>query len=237
MKALSLHPWDVTPAEAQTIQRELAGRVSTCNELREIRRVAGADMAVDRARNLARAAVVVLSYPGLELLEKRMVEQELAFPYIPGLLSFREAPATLAVFGKVREIPDLLLVDGQGLAHPRRVGIACHLGLLLALPAIGCAKSLLVGHHDALGEAPGSQAEVLDRDEVVGVALRTKVGSKPVYVSVGHKVDLATAVRLVLDCTWGYRLPEPTRLAHLAAAGPVQDMEPERSPSSGILSP
>lgn len=152
-----------------------------------------------------------------------MVEYELTFPYVPGLLSFREVPAILAAFEKVREKPDLLLADGQGLAHPRRFGLACHLGVLLDLPAIGCAKSLLVGHHALLGAAPGSWADVVDRGEVVGIALRTKAGTKAIYVSIGHKIDLATAAQVVIDCTRGYRLPEPTRLADRAAAGPVED--------------
>jgi len=225
MKALSLHPWRVAPAEALRIQLDLAGCVSTRNEVGPIRRVAGADMAIDRAGKRARVAVVILTYPELALVERRMVEGELAFPYVPGLLSFREAPAILAAFEKVREAPDLLLVDGQGLAHPRRFGIACHLGLLLDLPTIGCAKSRLVGTHGMIGEEVGSQVEVVDGGQVVGMAVRTRPGSKPIYVSVGHKVDLAAAVGLVLACIRGYRLPEPTRLAHLAAAGPLEDVD------------
>lgn len=225
MKALSLHPWRVTPAQAQRIQIELAGRVSTRNELGDLRRLAGVDIAIDRGRNRARAAVVVLSYPEMALLERRVVEQEVTFPYIPGLLSFREAPAILAALERVREAPDLLLADGQGLAHPRRFGLACHLGLLLDLPAVGCAKSRLVGQHGPVPEAAGSYAELEDKGQVVGAALRTRAGSQPIYVSVGHRLDLATALRLVLECTRGYRVPEPTRLAHLAAAGPVEDQE------------
>jgi len=233
VKALSLHPWQVAPDEAQRIQRELAGLVSTRHELGDVRRVAGADISLDRVRNLARAAVVILSYPGMELLEKRMVERDLSFPYIPGLLSFREAPAILEAFEKVREAPDLLLVDGHGLAHPRRFGIACHLGLLLDLPAIGCAKSRLVGEHGPVAEFPGSQAEVMDRGQVVGVAVRTRVGSKPLYVSIGHRVDLDGAVRWVLNCVRDYRLPEPARLAHGAAAGPVEDLGNRFSTDNG----
>lgn len=226
MKSLSLHPWDVTPAEAQKIQQELASLVSTRNELGVIRRVAGADIAVGRAGGRARVAVVILSYPEMELLEQRMVERKLTFPYIPGLLSFREVPAILEAFKKMQETPDLLLVDGQGLAHPRRFGIACHLGILLDIPTIGCAKSRLVGEHGQVAEKVGSWTEMVDKGEVVGAAVRTRAGGKPIYVSVGHKVDLVTGVRLVLECTGGYRLPEPTRLAHLAAAGPVEDQEP-----------
>lgn len=233
MKALSLHPWQVTPGQAQRIQRELASRVSTRNELGVIRRVAGADIAVGRAGGRARVAVVILSYPEMELLEQRMGERQLAFPYIPGLLSFRETPAILEAFEKVQETPDLLLVDGQGLAHPRRFGIACHLGLLLDIPTIGCAKSRLVGEHDQLGNASGSQAEVIDKGQVVAMALRSRAGSTPIYVSVGHKVDLSTAVRLVIKCVRGRRLPEPTRLADKAAAGPTRDIEPDSDAVNG----
>ncbi|MDP2662600.1 MAG: deoxyribonuclease V [Dehalococcoidia bacterium] len=223
MRAQSLHPWQVTTDEARQIQTRLAPLVSTRNEPRELRRVAGADISIDRIAKRGRAAVIVLTYPGLDLIEKRMVEGDLRFPYVPGLLSFREAPLILEAFEKVRETPDLLLVDGQGLAHPRRLGLACHLGLLLNLGAIGCAKSSLVGEHGTLGEAMGSQQQVIDDGDAVAVAVRTRVGSKPIYVSIGHKVDLPTAVGLTLSCVRGYRLPEPTRLAHLAAAGPVED--------------
>lgn len=226
MKALSSHPWQVTPDQAQKIQRDLASRVSTRNELGDIRRVAGVDVAVDRAGQRARAAVVILSYPQMELLEQRMVERDLTFPYIPGLLSFREAPAILEAFEKMQQTPDLLLVDGQGMAHPRRFGIACHLGVHLDIPTIGCAKSRLVGEHDQLGNALGSQTEVIDKGQVVAIVLRTKGGSRPIYVSVGHKVDLPTAATLVMSCVRGYRQPEPTRLAHRAAAGSVEDREP-----------
>lgn len=226
MQAQALHSWNVSPEEARRIQKELAGRVSTRNELGGIRRVAGADISIDRANNRARVAVVILSFPELELIEKRMVEKEIPFPYIPGLLSFREVPPILLAFEKVQEAPDLLLADGQGVAHPRRFGLACHLGLVLDLPAIGCAKSLLVGRQALLDESAGSQAEVIDRGQVVAVALRTKQRSKPIYVSVGHKIDLPTAVNLVSQCTRGYRLPEPTRLADRAAAGAVEDIRP-----------
>ncbi|MDO8692229.1 MAG: deoxyribonuclease V [Dehalococcoidia bacterium] len=223
MIAQSLHPWRVATDEARRIQTQLAPLVSTSNEPGALRRVAGADISIDRVAGRGRAAVIVLTYPGLELIEKRMIERDISFPYVPGLLSFREAPLILEAFEKVRETPDLLLVDGQGVAHPRRFGLACHLGLLLNLAAIGCAKSSLLGEHGALAEAAGSQAQVSDEGEAVAVALRTRVGSKPIYVSIGHKVDLPTAVGLTLSCVRGYRLPEPTRLAHLAAAGLVED--------------
>ncbi len=201
----------------------MAPLVSTRNEAGGLRRVAGADISIDRVAKRGRAAVVVLTYPGLEPVEKRMIEGDLRFPYVPGLLSFREAPLILEAFEKLRETPDLLLVDGQGLAHPRRFGLACHLGLILNIASIGCAKSSLIGRNGALGESAGSLAEVSDVGQTVAVAVRTRVGSKPIYVSIGHKVDLAAAVSLTLSCVRGHRLPEPTRLAHLAAAGPVAD--------------
>jgi deoxyribonuclease V len=152
-------------------------------------------------------------------VETRVVTSELDFPYIPGLLSFRESPLILSICEKLSVTPDILLVDGQGIAHPRRFGLASHLGLLLNLPTIGCAKSLLCGIHETRGAEPGSYAEVTDEGETIGAALRTKMGVKPVYVSIGHRVDLKTAIHWVMNCCRGYRLPEPTRLAHLAAGG------------------
>ncbi|HUT68422.1 MAG TPA: deoxyribonuclease V, partial [Dehalococcoidales bacterium] len=163
--------------------------------------------------------VVVLSYPEFELVETRIVTDRIEFPYVPGLLSFREAPLILAACEELTVTPDLLMVDGQGIAHPRRMGLASHLGLFLDIPTIGCAKSRLCGSHEEPGNEAGSYAELLDNGEVIGAAVRTRTGVKPVYVSIGHKVDLSTAIRRVLECCRGYRLPEPTRLAHQAAGG------------------
>lgn len=181
--------------------------------------VAGVDISAPNARGVAKGAVVVLSYPELALVDTSVVEQRIDFPYVPGLLSFREAPAAVAAFEKLILTPDLILVDAQGIAHPRRLGFASHLGLLLDAPTIGCAKSILCGKHQPLGIEAGCHAELIDNDEVVGAALRTKEHTTPIYVSIGHKVDLATALRWVMNCCRGYRLPEPTRLAHLAAGG------------------
>ena len=153
------------------------------------------------------------------MVEVRIATGEIALPYIPGLLSFREMPLILAACEELDSVPDLILVDGQGLAHPRRLGLACHLGLFLDVPTIGCAKSRLCGHHEPPGERPGSYAELKDGDEIIGAVLRTKPGVKPIYVSIGHKVDLKTAICWVVNCCCGYRLPEPTRMAHLAAGG------------------
>jgi deoxyribonuclease V len=181
--------------------------------------IAGVDISVSREEGVARGAVVVLNYPELRLVETKVVNGKVDFPYVPGLLSFREAPLTLAVCQELGVIPDLVLVDGQGIAHPRRFGLASHLGLFLDMPTIGCAKSRLCGRHQEPGDNPGSYAELIDRDETIGVALRTKVGVKPVYVSIGHRVDLEAAIYWVMKCCRGYRLPEPCRLAHLASTG------------------
>jgi deoxyribonuclease V len=223
MKVKSLHSWQVSPAQARDIQLRLASQVSQSNEVANPRFIAGVDISVDKAKGMATGATVVLNYPELRLVETKVVSGKLDFPYIPGLLSFREAPLTLAACEKLSLTPDLFLVDGQGIAHPRRFGLASHLGLFLDTPTIGCAKSLLCGRHKEPGEEPGSYAEVVDGDEIIGVALRTKPGAKPVYVSIGHKVDLETAIYWVLGCCRGYRLPEPCRLAHLAATGSLEE--------------
>jgi len=219
VKVKRLHGWQLSVAEALDLQRWLAAQVSRSSEVSRPRFIAGVDISTGKAQGMARGAVVVLSYPELRVAEIKVVQGRLDFPYIPGLLSFRESPLTLAACEELSITPDLILVDGQGVAHPRRFGLASHLGLFLDRPTIGCAKSLLCGEHEAPGVEPGNCAEVIDRDEAIGVALRTKPGVKPVYVSIGHKVDLETAIYWVLECCRGYRLPEPTRLAHQAASG------------------
>jgi len=222
MKINSLHSWQVSPAQALDIQLRLASQVSRNNEVANPRFIAGVDISVDKEKGMATGATVVLNYPELRLVETKVVSGKLDFPYVPGLLSFREAPLTLAACEGLSVIPDLILVDGQGIAHPRRFGLASHLGLFLDTPTIGCAKSLLCGSHKELGEEPGSYAEIVDRGETIGVALRTKLGAKPIYVSIGHKVDLEAAIHWVLECCRGYRLPEPCRLAHLATVGSLE---------------
>jgi len=219
VKVNRLHGWQVSTAQALEIQARLAAQVSRNSEVVAPRFIAGVDISVERGRGMAQGAVVVLQYPALRPVETKVIAGNLDFPYIPGLLSFRESPLTLAACEQLGITPDLVLVDGQGVAHPRRFGLASHLGLCLNLPTIGCAKSLLCGTHKTPGAEPGSYAEVVDRGEIIGVALRTKLGVKPIYVSIGHKVDLKTAIYWVMKCCRGYRLPEPTRLAHLAAGG------------------
>jgi len=161
----------------------------------------------------------------LDLQRKLAAQVSRVGPYIPGLLSFRESPLILAACQRLTVTPDLILVDGQGIAHPRRIGLASHLGLFLDTPTIGCAKSLLCGSHETLPEKPGSYAELVDTGETIGAALRTRLGVKPVYVSIGHKVDLRTALHWAMECCRGYRLPEPTRLAHLAAGGKLKERD------------
>ena len=228
-----LHSWQLSPAQALDTQRRLAAQVSRSGEVTTPHFIAGVDIAVGRAQGMATGAVVVLSYPELRLVETRVVNGRLDFPYIPGLLSFRESPLTLAACERLSITPDLILVDGQGIAHPRRMGLASHLGLFLDTPTIGCAKSLLCGRHEEPGEKPGSYAEVVDDGETIGVALRTRLGVKPVYVSIGHKVDLQTAIYWVLECCRGYRIPEPTRLAHLAAGGNLERERAAVTPEAG----
>ncbi|UCH42187.1 MAG: deoxyribonuclease V [Dehalococcoidales bacterium] len=217
MRIERLHDWQLTTTEAKEQQLQLALRVSRNNELGVPHFIAGVDMSVKRDAGIAAGAVVVLKYPELEVVEVGIAEEELGFPYIPGLLSFRELPVILRACEKLSINPDLVLVDGQGIAHPRRFGLASHLGLFLDTPTIGCAKSLLCGSHVAPGDEAGNYEGITDSGEIIGVVLRTKRRIKPVYVSIGHKVDLATAIHWVLSCCRGYRLPEPTRLAHLAA--------------------
>ena len=219
MKVERLHSWEVSPAQALDIQRRLAAQVSRSSGVTTPCFIAGVDISVDRGAGTGTGAVVVLKYPELSLVETRIVTDRLAFPYVPGLLSFREAPLILAACEKLTVMPDLIMVDGQGIAHPRRMGLASHLGLFLDAPTIGCAKSRLCGQHEEPATEPGSYAELVDGGEVIGAALRTKVGVNPVYVSIGHKVDLSSAIHWVLACCRGYRLPEPARLAHQAAGG------------------
>jgi len=219
MELRDLHRWDLSPKEAIAVQRELASLVVCQGSPTAVRRVAGVDCSVDRVAKRGTGAVVVLSYPELEVIETAVAEAPLTFPYVPGLLSFRETPVLREAFRKIAGPIDLLLVDGQGYAHPRRFGIACHLGLLLDVPAIGCAKSRLLGEHAEPGRAAGSRSDLIDKGEVIGSVLRTRAAVKPLFVSSGHRIGLAEAEAWVLRCCRGYRLPEPTRLAHLAAGG------------------
>ncbi|HEV2659800.1 MAG TPA: deoxyribonuclease V [Ktedonobacteraceae bacterium] len=212
---MPLHEWKLTPEQAIALQRELAGRIILEDRLGEVRNVAGVDMAINEENERAHAAVVLLTYPELEVVERHIYEEPLRMPYIPGLLSFREAPCVLGALHKLRQQPDLVMVDGQGIAHPRRMGIAAHLGLWIEIPTIGCAKSILTGSYDkaALGEEAGSYVPLTYKKEVIGAVVRTRTRVNPMFISSGHMISLETSIKYVLACSKGYRLPEPTRLA------------------------
>jgi deoxyribonuclease V len=207
-----LHEWDVTPDEAVEIQKALRSRVSLvpARRLADIRTVAGIDALYS---DVSRAAVVVLSFPELEVVERAVAIRDSVFPYVPGLLSFREVPAVLDALARLRTPPDVLMCDGQGYAHPRRLGLATHLGVYLNRPSVGCAKSRLVGTYAEPGQRVGDRSPLVHRGETVGMVVRSKPRTNPLFVSPGHLMDVETSVELVLACLRGYRLPEPTRLA------------------------
>jgi deoxyribonuclease V len=212
------HRFALTPARAVAVQRRLASRVKIAPPRRALRLLAGVDCAFSRDGARCHAVAVLWDLERGALLEERAAQRPLRFPYVPGLLSFREAPAMLAALRRLRGTPDALLVDGHGLAHPRRFGIASHLGVLVGIPTVGVAKSRLVGSHAEPGPARGARTPLWQDGECIGSVVRTREGSKPLYVSVGHAIDLETCVRLVLAACAGHRLPEPTRLADRAVA-------------------
>ncbi len=207
--------WNISEREALAIQEKLAGEVITENRLKDVRKIAGIDMGV--SGNQGRAAVAVLTFPDLELCEQAVFEGPVTFPYIPGLFSFREGPMAIAALNELSAPPDLLIFDGQGTAHPRRIGIASHIGILTGIPSIGCAKTRLCGEHEEPESLRGSYALLKEDNETIGAVLRTQNDVKPVYVSPGHLVDLETSVEYVLACCNRYRLPETTRMAHRIA--------------------
>jgi deoxyribonuclease V len=217
MRIEKLHGFDLSPEEARRLQEGLASRVEAgpALDLEEVRYVAGAD--VSTQDGMAYATVVVLDFPGLSVVEAQGFEAPLEFPYVPGLLSFREMPSLLGALEKVETAVDVVVLDAQGLAHPRRIGLASHVGLFLDVPTVGCAKTVLVGKFEEPRMEKGNATDMVHRGEVVGRAVRTRDGVSPVYVSVGNRVDLESAVELVLACCTKYRLPEPTRQAHNAA--------------------
>lgn len=213
------HPWNLSATEAIAVQRELRAHLIPSDRLGPVRRVAGVDVGFEVGGTVTRAAVAVLRYPELELLETAIARRPTTFPYIPGLLSFRELPAVLEALERLNEPPDLLLCDGQGIAHPRRFGIACHLGLLVDIPSIGVAKTRLYGTHEEPPDQRGAWTPLRADGEIIGAVLRTRTGVKPLYVSPGHRIGLETAVAYVMGCCARYRLPETTRHAHRLASG------------------
>ena len=219
MKLPGRSRWPTTPTAARALQEALAGRVASEDRLGPVRHVAGVDVAFAEGGATTVGAVAVLTYPGLELVDRAQARRRTRFPYVPGLLSFREIPAILAALGKLRITPDLLLCDGQGFAHPRRFGLACHLGVLLNTPSIGVAKSRLIGCHAKPEPDRGSWMPLCAGGEVIGAVLRTRARTSPVYVSIGHRISLPSAIAYVLACAPRYRLPETTRMADRLSHG------------------
>lgn len=211
------HSWEISIPEATALQKELASRIVLRGNPRP-RLVAGVDCGVPRGSDLIKAVVLIYDLAEDRVLETARADRKARFPYVPGFLTFREGPAVLEAFGRLSRRPDAVIFDGQGIAHPRRFGIAAHLGLWLGIPSAGCAKSRLCGNSEEPGTEAGSSVPLLENGELIGTVLRTKTGVKPVFVSPGHLVSQQGAVDLVLGCCRGYRLPEPTRLAHLEAS-------------------
>lgn len=215
-----LHSWNVTPRQAREIQERLRDSVIKRDHLpKRIRYVAGVDVGFENSGKTTRAAIAVLRLPQLEQCDHAVARYPTSFPYVPGLLSFREIPSVLAAFEILRRWPDLLLCDGQGYAHPRRFGLACHLGVITGIPSIGVAKTRLIGQHKNVPKTKGRWVPLIDHDEQIGAVLRTRTAVKPLYVSIGHKISLPTAIDYVMRCVTRYRLPETTRQAHRLASG------------------
>lgn len=216
------HSWALTPRQAIALQKLLRDKVVRGDRLGAVRHVAGTDVGFEQSGAVSRAAAVVLTYPGLELADYSIARLPTRFPYVPGLLSFREAPVVLAALDALRVKPDLILCDGQGIAHPRRMGIASHIGILRDIPTIGVGKTRLTGSHEEPRQQRGAWQPLIDHDEIIGAVLRSRVHTRPIFVSIGHRISLETAVQYVLACTTRFRLPETTRWAHRLASGNPQ---------------
>lgn len=230
-----LHPWKVSPEEAIKIQNEMKNLVKIESLSAQIRYIAGADVSFDKGSNIAYVGIVVFKFPEFKEVERSLSITEVTFPYIPGLLSFRESPALIKSWEKIKIIPDVVVIDGQGIAHPRRFGIASHFGVLIDKPTIGCAKSLLVGRYKEPDQKAGSYSYLYDSGEIVGVALRTRDYAQPVFVSIGHKITLDESIKIIMQSIRGYRIPEPTRRAHILVNAlrrdklkPGSQIEPEQ---------
>ncbi|MFW5664789.1 MAG: deoxyribonuclease V [Coleofasciculus sp.] len=221
MEIYQRHSWTLTVEEATAIQNQLSREIITSDQLGEVKYVAGVDVGFEDNYAISRAAVAVLSFPELQLIEQAIARRPTTFPYIPGFLSFREVPVVLDALSQIKITPDLILCDGQGIAHPRRFGLACHLGLLITVPTIGVAKSRLIGQHEELPPEKGNWQPLRHRGEVIGAVVRSRTGVKPLYVSPGHRISLPTAIDYVLRCTPKYRLPETTRWADKLASNRI----------------
>lgn len=228
-----IHSWELSPREAIALQRRLRTKIVTGDRLGPVRHVAGTDVGFENAGRVTRAAVAVLTFPALELADWAVIRQPTRFPYVPGLLSFREIPALLVALTRLRVRPDLVLCDGQGLAHPRRCGLASHLGLVAGFPTIGVAKSRLMGTYREPPQRRGAWTPLRDGGEIIGAVLRSRSHVKPIFVSIGHRVSLDTAVACTMACVTRYRLPETTRWAHRLASGPEIDRSPGRRHNAG----
>lgn len=209
------HPWEISPREAIQIQEKLRGKIRLRPPKKPMKKIAAADVSYSKKNGMVYAAFLIFNLPDLKLIERALAKGQASFPYIPGLLTFREAPILLQAFSRLQTKPDLILCDGQGIAHPRSMGIAAHLGLLLNLPSIGCAKSRLSGVHRDLAMEKGSVVPLVAENRTIGMVVRTRDGVKPLFVSPGHKMDLKTSVKMVFSLCQGYRLPEPLRQAHI----------------------
>jgi deoxyribonuclease V len=215
------HSWRLTPSEAIALQKELATHVITRDQFGPVNLVAGVDVGFEENNTITRAAVAVLTFPSLQRVDHAIARRPTEFPYIPGLLSFREIPAVLDALNQLQQLPDIILCDGQGIAHPRRFGIACHLGIITDLPTIGVGKSRLIGQHEEVPQERGQWSALFDKGEIIGAALRSRAGVHPLYISSGHKISLESAIEMVMRCTTRYKLPETTRWAHRLASGPL----------------
>jgi len=215
MKYCKLHSWNVTYEESIKIQKDLSSKVIIQPFNSELNLIAGADVSYSKNSNLFFAGVVLLQLPNMDIIEESIAQGEVNFPYIPGLLSFRESPILIKAFENLSITPDVVMIDGQGIAHPRGLGIASHIGLLLDIPTIGCAKNILVGRYDEPGIDAGNHSQIIFNGKTIGAALRTKRNVSPVFISPGHKMDIASATEVVMKTCRGYRIPEPTRQAHL----------------------
>ncbi len=209
-----MHSWDVSPSEAISIQKELAKKTILVDDFTRCEFVAGVDVGFEKSTNTGKAAISVLRLSNLKVMETAVGKSHLTFPYVPGLLSFREIPVILKALNKLQITPDILLCDGQGIAHPRRLGIACHLGIITNIPAIGVAKTRLVGQHGEVPEQKGKWCQLKDKGEIIGAVLRTRKNVKPLYISAGHRISLETSIKIVMQCITRFRLPETTRQAH-----------------------
>ncbi len=229
----NIHSWELAPREAIALQSRLRTRVVTSDRLGTVRHVAGTDVGFENGGRVTRAAVAILTFPALELADWAVIREPTRFPYVPGLLSFREIPALLVALSRLTVRPDLVICDGQGLAHPRRCGLASHLGLVAGWPTIGVAKSRLVGTCREPPQRRGAWTPLRDGGEIIGAVLRSRAHVKPIFVSIGHRVSLETAVAYTMACVTRYRLPESTRWAHRLASGPEIDRSTARRQNAG----